>query len=338
MSNKKRYQVLQDINIYGIITYVILDSVVKSPNPTISIVVITKNDPMAATLKGLKRLKTPATVDITVVDASGPGVVDGVRADFPEVNWIYYQPSSGNKSAGWGHRSVGGQRNMGVRASKGDIIVFIDTNCVPDPDWLTNLVAPIVSGEEAITAGTTLAANPKTLANFNPTNPGTKYREGAPTANLAFTRELFELVGGFDETLQFGSDIDFTWRCTDAGYRIRNVPEARITHDWGDVKDELTRSFKYGRAKLVLYAKHPQRVKPFREDMFVPMYLSYLLLMPLTLVWPWYPLTIALPMLRNLGKRPFKTALINFTFSMGFAREGIARGYKLLRQRMLVSA
>jgi glycosyltransferase involved in cell wall biosynthesis len=307
----------------------------KQTNPDISIVVITKNDPMAPTLAGLKRLRYPGRIDVTVVDASGPGIIDGVRADYPDVNWIYYLTQTASESRMSKKRSVGGQRNLGVRAAKSNVIAFIDTNCVPDADWLVHLVAPIVSGEEAITAGATLAANPKTLANFNPTDPQTKYREGAPTANLAFTRELFDLVGGFDETLQFGSDIDFTWRCTDAGYRIRNVPEARITHDWGDVKDELTRSFKYGRAKLVLYTKHPQRVKPFREDMFVPMYLSYMLLMPLTLVFPWYPLTIALPMLRNLRKRPFKTALINFVFSIGFASEGITRSWIILRKRLV---
>jgi GT2 family glycosyltransferase len=310
---------------------------VKKSNPEIAIVVITKNDPMTATLAGLQRLRYPGRVNVTVVDASGPGVVDEARTEFPDVNWIYYQPASGNRSSGWGHRSVGGQRNLGVRASRGDIIAFIDTNCVPDADWLTNLVASIASGEDAIAAGATLAANPKTLANFNPTNPAIKYREAAPTANLAFTRELFELVGGFDESLQFGSDIDFTWRCSDTGFRIRNVPSACITHDWGTRQDEIRRSFKYGRAKLVLYSKHPQRIKPFREDMFVPMYLSYVLFMPLTIVFPWYPLTILLPMLRNWRKRPFKTALINFVFTMGFAREAMGRGWALLRQHVAMS-
>jgi GT2 family glycosyltransferase len=288
--------------------------------PEISIVIINKDDlGIADTLKGLSTTTKPALTEIIVVDASNPEVMADIRAKYPDVHWIPYRHNGGPKS------SIPEQRNVGVTAARGNVIAFIDANCVPEKQWLTDLTSPIISGEEKIVSGWIGGANPKTLSIYNPTNSNEKYRVSAPSGNLAFTRMLYLEVGGFDESLHFGSDVDFTWRCIDLGEKIRYESTARITHDSGTTKDEIKRAFRYGRAKLILYDKHPQRVKPFAEDMFIPMYLGYLLFMPLTLWFPMYPLVIALPMLRNAKKRPFKTAIINFVFTMGFAREAIHR-------------
>ena len=59
------------------------------------------------------------------------------------------------------------------------------------------------------------------------------YLTECSTINLAFTREAFNAIGGFDETFAYGSDVDYSWRLTDASYRIRSVPDAIVRHDWG---------------------------------------------------------------------------------------------------------
>jgi GT2 family glycosyltransferase len=60
------------------------------------------------------------------------------------------------------------------------------------------------------------------------------------------------LVGGFDESFDYGSDIDFSWRLRDAGVRLRSVPEARVEHDWGSHSRQLRRAFRYGQARRQL--------------------------------------------------------------------------------------
>jgi glycosyltransferase involved in cell wall biosynthesis len=290
--------------------------------PKISIIIINKNDRgIADTLVALESINRPAQTETIVVDVSSDEVMGDIWTANPSVHWIYFKPSAGPKS------SIPEQRNAGIQASRGDIIAFIDANCVPVKNWLVDLTAPILSGAETVTAGSTTAKNPKTLANINAAGK-MKYLPSAATINLAFTRATYDEVGPFDESLHFGSDVDFTWRCIDAGHKIRYVPEASVSHDWGTTGDELRRSFKYGRAKFILYSKHSTRLKPLSEDLFVPMYLTYIALLPLTIWLPWYPLVIALPMLRNAGHRPFKTAVINFLFSLGFAREAIVRFFR----------
>ena len=57
--------------------------------------------------------------------------------------------------------------------------------------------------------------------------------EECPHHQPRLSRTAFDAVGGFDEAFAYGSDIDFTWRLTDDGYRIRSAPDAMVRHDWG---------------------------------------------------------------------------------------------------------
>ena len=52
----------------------------------------------------------------------------------------------------------------------------------------------------------------------------------AVTANLFTTRDLFEAVSGFDESLPSGGDYDFVARCIDRGARLVYAPDAVVRH------------------------------------------------------------------------------------------------------------
>ena len=131
-------------------------------NIKISIIIIVKNDRgIAKTLKALKKIKTSYRTEIIVVDASEIGALADIRSSYPNIKWIPFKAKKGPKS------SIPEQRNIGVRASKGKIVVFIDANCVPVYDWLPKLVRPIIESKESITAGSVTAQNPKTHVNLN---------------------------------------------------------------------------------------------------------------------------------------------------------------------------
>jgi GT2 family glycosyltransferase len=57
-------------------------------------------------------------------------------------------------------------------------------------------------------------------------------------------RKVYDEVGLFDEAFQCGSDVDFSWRSVDYGFRIRYGPQAVVEHDWGDVRRQLKRSYR----------------------------------------------------------------------------------------------
>ena len=65
---------------------------------------------------------------------------------FPKVRWIYFHNKTNKKI------TIPEQRNLGIKKARGDIIVFIDANCVPRKNWLVELTMPIFKDNENIVA------------------------------------------------------------------------------------------------------------------------------------------------------------------------------------------
>src|SRR5439155_13985845 len=84
--------------------------------------------------------------EVVVVDAS-EGRLAAVQRAHPDVRWLDYARPPGVRI------SIPHQRNAGVRAARGDIIVFTDAGCRPREGWLAALVAPVVDGAEQVAAG-----------------------------------------------------------------------------------------------------------------------------------------------------------------------------------------
>jgi glycosyltransferase involved in cell wall biosynthesis len=275
--------------------------------------------------------------EVVVVDASC-GRLDHIRRRHAgRVRWTAFRQPQGVAV------SIPHQRNAGVRAAKGEIIVFTDAGCRPDPGWLARIVAPLRHGEQ-VTCGLALSV------------PGTdplydrgarrahqaRYLAECPTVNLAFRRGAFDAVGGFDERFSYGSDVDFSWRLTDAGYRIHGVPHAVIRHDPGTRRRQLRRSYVYGQARMRLYRKHRARLRHvLRRDPMVVAYPAFLLGAPLAMALPvravfrfgWpaslaFPLYLALlivPAWRNRSDGAVRVLTDHLAFGAGALAELVGR-------------
>jgi hypothetical protein len=207
--------------------------------PRVGIIVISKDEAaLATTLDGLRaQLDTvPVGAELLVVDAS-VGRLRSVQHGHPDVRWIDFVTGPGPAT------TIPHQRNAGVAAARGEIVVFIDAGCTPHEEWLANLLRPIVEHGES----ESLLAH----AGDAPSPNGTYVAEAA-TLNLAVHRSVFQRVGGFDESFAYGSDLDFTWRAVEAGERIKLAGDAVVSHDWGTWQRQLRRGRHYGQAKARL--------------------------------------------------------------------------------------
>jgi GT2 family glycosyltransferase len=295
----------------------------------ISLLIVNKGDRgVADTLEALRTMPAdPAwTIETVVVDASD-GRLDDVRRRFPEVAWFPFAARADKPT-------IAEQRNLAVANSGGEVIVFIDAGCVPDPGWLPALVAPLAGGEELLVAGSHRSARGRSIRDESAHYVGNRrYVHEAPSLNLAVARGVFDLIGTFDESFHYGSDIDFTWRAVDAGCRIRYVPEAVVAHDWGSTRSELRRSFRYGQARYRLYAKHPQRLRTaWREDPEDLAYPLFLVIAPLALFSPWIAALLAIPLIKNLRHRPLLTVVHHLVYGAGMLSEA-ARPRTVTRHR-----
>ncbi len=291
----------------------------------ISIVVISKDEPgvddtLADVLAQARALPEPC--EVIVVDASQDRLDRVRRRHEPAVRWVRFRPPPGVRT------SIPHQRNVGVRVASGEIVVFTDAGCRPAPGWLKHLLSPLHEGEQ-VAAGLALTASgaPGPYGHAIERARCSRYLTECPTINLAFRREAFAAVGGFDETFAYGSDIDFSWRLVDAGYRIRSVPEAVVLrHDWGTWRRQLRRSYAYGRARARLYRKHrARRRRILRADPTVVVYPAFLLGLPLTLIFPLYPALLLIPAWRNRSLGAARVVAGHLTFGAGVLAELISR-------------
>ena len=281
----------------------------------ISIVVISKDEErLRDTLSALEahidteHINIDHEVDITVVDAS-QGRLAHIEQSFPNVRWVEF-----TRPPGIGV-SIPHQRNCGIRATKGEIIVFTDAGCVPQNGWLVHLVAPLVAGSERMTCGPSWVGDNV----FSPERgvPVPEYVDEAATINLAFVRELVDEVGDFDETFDYGSDVDFTRRVVTSGNRIRFVADAVVDHDWGTFRRQFKRSRQYGAARVRLSHKSSGGIFALVRSEPVPiLYALFILGLPLALRIRSYLLLLAIPLWRA-RKRPYPLRVVACHFAEG---------------------
>jgi cellulose synthase/poly-beta-1,6-N-acetylglucosamine synthase-like glycosyltransferase len=293
---------------------------------SVSVIVVSKDEPaLADTLDALAEqvaLTSPALVprvEVVVVDASA-GRLDAIRAARPWAHWVDFARVEGVRV------SIPHQRNRGVRDAEGDVIVFTDCGCIPQGRWLESLLSPILSGDERVTCGRAKATGP-----VDPYDRSAKqhfphrYIPECSTINLAIRRDVFDQVGYFDETFQYGSDTDFSWRVVHNGYRIRYVAEAVVYHDWGTRRRQVRRSYAYGKARARLYRKHmlgagagsTSKRHLNEHDVVSIVYPAYLLGLPIVWRHRSYLLLLLIPLWRSRHDQPVQTLVDHLVLGAG---------------------
>jgi len=246
-------------------------------------------------LNKLEDIPKPEKTEILVVDAS-EGALDDIKKKFPSVRWIYFHNKNYLKKS-----TIPEQRNLGIKKSRGNILVFIDADCIPAKNWLTKLINPLIHEKENIIGGLIRSYGGKRTKYdlYYENIKRNKYIDFCPTMNSAFKREVFENIGNYDPVFEFGGeDDDICIRAINYGYKIRYNPKAIIYHDWGNLKRNLLRSIVYGKSNYSLLKKYPKRILKFSTIRYL-IYLVYLFFLPLTFISPYYLLPLAVLILKN---------------------------------------
>lgn len=116
-----------------------------------------------------------------------------------------------------------------------------------------------------------------------------------PAAVLVVRADVFEELGGFDESMRTGEDVDFVWRIAESGRTCRYDPAIVAEHvPRPTVRDLLRQRFSYGASAARLDLLHPRAAAPVRTNpvLAVPalsILLSYVFVavvtVPLALLW-----------------------------------------------------
>lgn len=128
-------------------------------------------------------------------------------------------------------------RNMGIVESVGDVLVFIDADCIPESNWLEELLFAYERGHHVVGGAVSIEGNTywqrcynlTMFHDFLPTRPSGK-RSNLGSLNLLTSCEVIEDIGLFDESLRRGQDTEWTLRMRRHGYGLYFEPKAIVKH------------------------------------------------------------------------------------------------------------
>jgi GT2 family glycosyltransferase len=154
-------------------------------------------------------------------------------------------------------RGPAAARNAGAAQAAGDALAFCDADDVVRPGWLARCAAALGAADLVAGGYDFDALNGR--RGSAPVQHYTSQFDFLPAglgANLAVRTEAFRSVGGFDETLTAGEDIDLCWRMQLQGRRFMAAPDAVVAkRERTDARSRRRQSFVYGRHDAVLYKR-----------------------------------------------------------------------------------
>lgn len=170
-------------------------------------------DTIGALLTALRRQDHAGRIEVIVVDGgSTDGTREVVRRQFPEVRLLRHEPAGTST-----------QRNRGAAAASYDILVFLDADNRPGPRFLARLARvvqtkPFAAACPWFVPGTRSPVLHLIYFVFNGLFFLSQWRIPTGAGMCIVTpRRVFEAVGGFDESLHLGEDVQFLQRAARHG-------------------------------------------------------------------------------------------------------------------------
>lgn len=226
--------------------------------PMASVVICSYNGAttVESCLRSMERLRYP-NYEVIFVDDGSTDQTQQILKKFPWVRNIR------QKNMGLSHA-----RNVGMREAKGEVVVYTDSDCEADEDWLYYLCLALVRSGHVGMGGPNLIPNEGSwVADCVGLSPGgpthvmidDRTAEHVPGCNMAFYKSVLMQVNGFDpQYRKAGDDVDVIWRIQHLGYSIGFSPAAQVWHyRRNTVKAYLKQQRGYGEAEALLKYKHP---------------------------------------------------------------------------------
>lgn len=156
---------------------------------------------------------------------------DSVRISSELADKVYIKPDL----------KVGALRNFGAKMARGDTLVFIDADCTLPSNWLERLSQqPLVSNKRLVLGGGCELPPDATWIekNWLLEGPnGNALPKDLLGCSILIRKDLFNEVGGFNETMSSGEDSELSSRLRSAGAEVKISRDANVIH-WGNAKTQ----------------------------------------------------------------------------------------------------
>ncbi|MBI1912757.1 MAG: glycosyltransferase [Deltaproteobacteria bacterium] len=253
--------------------------------PTVSIIVPAYNAEKTVNrcIEALLEQDYPAGLyDIVIVDDGSADNTGAVIKKYP-VKYLH-QKNKGPATA----------RNKGAKQAKGEIILFTDSDCVPDKNWITEMVRPFLDNEKvAAVKGAYRTSQRGLVARFSQVEFEERFEmlkkvssiDMVDTYSAGFRKEIFKKMGGFDTSFPVANneDTELSYRMASQGHKMVFNPKAIVCHlnHPDSVKRYARIKFWRGYWRIVVYKKFPDKML---KDTYTPQALKFQILFLLLLL------------------------------------------------------
>lgn len=124
-------------------------------------------------------------------------------------------------------------RNRGAEFAAGKILAFLDADCLAPPEWL-GYAASLLNAEPGVFGAHYRIPGDATWVGRIWTDDRFHGKEGrvsyVPAGDLILHKDVFRVLGGFDESIQTNEDFDLCHRARHAGLTVESRPELSVVH------------------------------------------------------------------------------------------------------------
>lgn len=188
---------------------------------------------------------------IVVDDGSTDDTIEVLKPFETRINY-QFKPNGGPASA----------RNFGARLATAEFIAFTDSDCLPDRNWLKNLLAGFDSPNVAGVGGSVKSVNDSLIGEYvdllqmlEPAKNSNGEIEYLITANACFRREALLAAELFDERFRKpgGEEPALCRRMKELGHQFRSAPQAVVLHHHRQTVGSFLRTIRnYGEGRYLL--------------------------------------------------------------------------------------
>jgi glycosyltransferase involved in cell wall biosynthesis len=165
--------------------------------------------------------------EVLLVDSSDDRTKHIVQESFPEVRLIRLSQKTESAVS----------RNLGVSQAKSEILVFLDSDCIPQDGWLRRILQS--DFDELVAVGGSIGVYDRRnvlglqlyFLEFSECLPHSprRFLDRLPSCNLACQKTAFVKAGRFPEEYETSHDMVLTWRLSRLG-KMLFEPSGRVDH------------------------------------------------------------------------------------------------------------
>lgn len=165
--------------------------------------------------------------EIIVVDDGSTDKTKKIVRHFPNVRY-YNKKNEGPAAA----------RNFGAKQALGDILLFIDSDCEADEQWISEMVRPFEQPSTQAVKGIYRTKQKGLVSKLVQIEFEERYDKMARSKGLDFMdfsagairKATFDQQGGFRQDLKMSEDVQFAYQLSKAGHTIVFTKKAIVYH------------------------------------------------------------------------------------------------------------